>query len=46
MEQLAPHTHYFTFEGIIEAENKLGIIFNKVDQWMRSRRLKLNYDIT
>ena len=37
---------YFTFEGITEAENKLGVIFNKVDQWMRSRRLKLNNNKT
>ena len=33
---------YFTFEDLTEAENKLGVIFNKVDQWMRSRRLKLS----
>ena len=35
---------YFTFESINEAENKLGVIFNKVDQRVRSRRLKLNSD--
>ena len=37
---------YFTFEGINEADNKLGVIFNIVNQWMRSRRLKLNSDQT
>ena len=37
---------YFTFESISEAENKLGAIFNKVDEWMQSRRLKLNSDKT
>ena len=25
---------YFTFESINEAENKHGVSFNKVDQWM------------
>ena len=43
----ADDTHiYFTFEGITEAENKLCVISNKVDQWLRSRRLKLNSDKT
>ena len=35
---------YLTFEGITEAEIKLGVIFNKIDHWMRSRRIKLNSD--
>ena len=35
---------YFTFESISEAENKLGVIVNKVDEWMQSRRPKLNSD--
>ena len=33
---------YFKFESISEAENKLGVIVNKVDEWIQSRRLKLN----
>ena len=37
---------YLTFESFTEAENKFDVIFNKVDQWMRSRRLKLNSDKT
>ena len=37
---------YFTFESITEAENKLGVIFNKVDERMQSRPLKLNSDKT
>ena len=31
-----------TFESISEAENKLGVIFNKIYEWIQSRRLKLN----
>ena len=37
---------YFTFESIIEAKNKLGVIFNKTDEGVRSSRLKLNSDKT
>ena len=37
---------YLTFEGTPEAENKLGVIFNKVDQRTRRRRLKQNSDKT
>ena len=37
---------YFNFESINEAENKHGVIFNKVDERMQSRRLKLNSDKT
>ena len=32
---------YFTFESISDAENKIGAVFNKVVEWMQSRRLKL-----
>ena len=31
---------------LCEAEKKLGVIFNKVVEWMQSRRLKLNSDKT
>ena len=37
---------YFIFESISEAEKKLGVIVNKVDEWMQSRRPKLNSDKT
>ena len=37
---------YFSFEGITERENKIGVLFNEVDQWMLSTLLKLNSDIT
>ena len=37
---------YLPFESISEAENKLGVIVNKVDEWMQSSRLKLNSDKT
>ena len=35
-----------TFEGFTEAENKLGVFFNEVDKWMRSRRHNINSDKT
>ena len=37
---------YLTFESMSEAENKLGVIFINVDEWMQSRQLKLNSDKT
>ena len=37
---------YLNFEGNTEAENKLGLILDKIDQWMRIRRLELNSDKT
>ena len=37
---------FFTFESITEAENKLGVILNKIYEWMQSRRIKLSSDKT
>ena len=37
---------YFTFQVITDPENKLGLVFSKVHQWMRFRRVNLNSDKT
>ena len=37
---------HFTHEGITEAENILGVIFNKIEEWMCSKRLKPKSDKT
>ena len=36
----------FTFESISEAETRLSVIFNKIDEWIQSRRFKINSDKT
>ena len=37
---------FLVLKATLRLKNKLGVIFDKVDQWRRSRRLKLNSDKT